>query len=103
MRALARLFWTGYTPDRENLEILKSFCDPPTPILQNLRTLKNSAQYRSNCSSLREDLVDEIPINVHQENVGCGLQLTQPAQVGLAAAQMYSTTEAFTHGVAISI
>ena len=28
---------------------------------------------------------------------------TQPAQVALAAAQMYSTTEAFTHGVAISI
>ena len=37
-----------------------------------------------------------------QENVSCGLQLNQPAQVGLAAAQMYST-DAFTNGVAISI
>ena len=38
-----------------------------------------------------------------QENVSCGLQLTQPAQVGLAAAHMYTNTEAITHGVAISI
>ena len=38
-----------------------------------------------------------------KENVSCGLQLTQLAQVGLAAAQMYNATEAFTHGVAISI
>ena len=30
-----------------------------------------------------------------QENVSCGLQLTKPAQVGLAAAQMYSKTEPF--------
>ena len=37
-----------------------------------------------------------------QEKASCVLQLTQPAQVGLAAAQMYST-DAFTNGVAISI
>ena len=37
-----------------------------------------------------------------QENVSSGLKLTQTAQVGLAAAQMYST-DAFTNGVAISI
>ena len=38
-----------------------------------------------------------------KESVSCGLQMTQLAQVGLSAAQIYITTEAFTHGVAISI
>ena len=38
-----------------------------------------------------------------QENVSCGLQLTPAAQVGLPAAQLYSTMEAFTHGVALSL
>ena len=38
-----------------------------------------------------------------EENVSCGFQLTPAVQVGLPAAQLYSSTEAFTHGVAISI
>ena len=38
-----------------------------------------------------------------EENVSCGFQLTPAVQVGLPAAQLYSTMEAFTHGVAFSI
>merc|ERR1712118_653047 len=36
-------------------------------------------------------------------NVSRGLQLTQSSQVGLPAAQLYTSTETLTHGVAISI
>ena len=38
-----------------------------------------------------------------QDNVVGGLQLTPAVQVELPVAQLYSTTEAFKHGVAISI
>ena len=38
-----------------------------------------------------------------QDNVSCGLQLTQTAQVGLLAAQLHSSFESFSHGVAICI
>ena len=63
-------------------------------------SLQKSVSIQSLGSSVRLSL--KVREKWLQENVSCGLKLSQPAQVGLAAAQMYST-DAFTNGVAISI
>ena len=54
---------------------------------------KDSARLQSLGSSVRLSL--QARERWLQENVSCGLQLTPAAQVGLPAAQLYSTTEAF--------
>ena len=99
-----------------NIEIGSEFLDSPRPsaALIDLLALcaKEPTQLQSLGSFVRlisfsfshcSRTILKVREQWLKENVSCGLQLIQPAQVGLSAAQMYNATEAFTHGVAISI
>ena len=88
-----------------NIEIGSEFLDSPRPSAALIDLLALCAKEPTQLQSLGSFVRLSLRLREKwlQENVSCGLQLTQPAQVGLAAAHMYSNTEAFTHGVAISI
>ena len=88
-----------------NIDIGSEFLDSPRPSVALINLLSLCAKEPTRLQSLGSFVRLSLRLREKwlQENVSCGLQLTQPAQVGLAAAHMYSNTEAFTHGVAISI
>ena len=74
-----------------NIDIGSEFLDSPRPSVALINLLSLCAKEPTRLQSLGSFVRLSLRLREKwlQENVSCGLQLTQPAQVGLAAAQMY--------------